>query len=82
MRNLRNVWWTFIAIVVVFLAAVFVDLPGTKTFLNLPVRVNQGIDIAGGARLLLCAPKTQTPAVATWIRRATSSTLAPPVATA
>ncbi|GAC1334613.1 MAG: protein translocase subunit SecD [Chloroflexota bacterium] len=61
MRNLRNVWWTFIAIVVVFLAAVFVDLPGTKTFLNLPVRVNQGIDIAGGARLLLCAPKNANP---------------------
>ncbi|MGI8826003.1 MAG: protein translocase subunit SecD [Chloroflexota bacterium] len=58
---MRRVWWTFIAIVVVFLAALFIDLPKTTDFFGLPVKVNKGIDIAGGIRLYMCAPANSHP---------------------
>ena len=52
---MRNIWWTFIAILVIFLAALYIDLPQTDSFLGLPAKINKGIDLAGGARVLLCA---------------------------
>jgi len=55
---MRHIWWTFIAIVLIFLAAVYIDLPNTTGFLGQPVRVSKGIDIAGGVRLLLKVPDT------------------------
>lgn len=58
---MRQIWWTLVAIVVVFLAALYIDLPGTPSFLGHTVSVNKGIDLAGGARLLLCAPNNTNP---------------------
>jgi preprotein translocase subunit SecD len=55
---MRNIWWTFVAIIVVVLAAVFIDLPGTNQVFGHSVTVNKGIDLAGGARVLLCANTT------------------------
>lgn len=52
---MRNIRWTLVAIVVVFLAAVFIDLPGTNSVFGRSIRVNEGIDLAGGARAYLCA---------------------------
>src|SRR5437588_10400388 len=52
---MRNVWWTFIGIIVVFVVAVYICLPSTQTFIGRSVQVSKGIDIAGGARLLMCA---------------------------
>ncbi len=56
---MRNLTWTVTAIVVVLLAAVYIDLPNTHSFFGRTVAVNKGIDLAGGARLLLCADKGQ-----------------------
>src|SRR5579872_248941 len=58
---MRNIWWTFIAILVVVLAALYIDLPGTHDFFGRPVTINQGIDLAGGARVLYCTPKGTNP---------------------
>jgi len=55
---MRHIWWTFIAIVLIFLAAIYIDLPNTTGFLGQPVRVSKGIDIAGGVRLLLKVPNS------------------------
>jgi len=53
----RSLWWTLIAAAAIFLVAIFLDLPGTNQFLGRGVQINQGIDLAGGARLLLCSDK-------------------------
>ena len=52
---MRHIGWTVVAIIVVCLAAAYVDLPQTTSFLGQPVQVKKGLDLAGGARLLLCA---------------------------
>ena len=56
---MRNITWTVAGIVIVLLAAIYIDLPKTTQFLGRSVAVNKGIDLAGGARLLLCADKGQ-----------------------
>src|ERR671933_2345974 len=56
---MRRIWWTFVSIVVVFLAALYVDLPKVTKVLGQPARINKGIDLAGGARLLMCPDKGQ-----------------------
>src|ERR1700694_4098552 len=56
---MRNITWTVAGIVIVLLAAIYIDLPKTTSFLGRPVAVSKGIDLAGGARLLLCADKGQ-----------------------
>src|SRR5947209_13030837 len=56
---MRNITWTVAGIVIVLLAAIYIDLPKTTHFLGRPVAVNKGIDLAGGARLLMCADKGQ-----------------------
>ncbi len=55
---MRHIGWIVVAIFIVFLAAVYVDLPGTNNFLGRTTTINKGIDIAGGARALLCASGT------------------------
>lgn len=62
---MRHIWWTFTAIAVIFLAALYVDLPGTSAFLGKNVAINKGIDLAGGVRLLLCAPTNSNPSSST-----------------
>jgi preprotein translocase subunit SecD len=57
---MRHIWWTFVAIVLVFLVAGFIDLPQTSNVMGHKVQINKGIDLAGGVRLLLCANKGQT----------------------
>lgn len=52
---MRHIGWTLVAIVIVFLAGLYIDLPGTSAVFGHTVRVNKGIDLAGGARVLLCA---------------------------
>ena len=52
---MRYIWWTLVAVAVVFLTAIYLDLPGTTDFFGKTVQINQGIDLAGGARVLLCA---------------------------
>jgi preprotein translocase subunit SecD len=51
---MRHLGWIVIAIFLVFLSALFIDLPGTDSFLGHTTKINKGIDIAGGARVLLC----------------------------
>jgi preprotein translocase subunit SecD len=58
---MRYMWWTFVGSVVIFLAALYIDLPRTSQFLGQSVEVKKGIDLAGGVRLLLCAPKNSHP---------------------
>ncbi|MGH2442635.1 MAG: protein translocase subunit SecD [Chloroflexota bacterium] len=58
---MRHIGWTVVAIVIVLLGAIFIDLPKTHSFFGHTVAVNKGIDVAGGARVLLCAPKNATP---------------------
>lgn len=58
---MRNIWWTFVGIVVVLLIALYIDLPGTHSFMGQNVAINKGIDLAGGVRLLLRADKGQNP---------------------
>src|SRR5438270_12790534 len=52
---MRHIWWTFIAIVVIFLFALYVDYPNTSNVFGQPAKINKGIDLAGGVRLLECA---------------------------
>lgn len=61
---MRHVGWTFAAIVIVFLCAVYVVLPSTTDVFGHTARINKGIDLAGGVRVLLRADKGQnvTPA--------------------
>ncbi|MGH2447811.1 MAG: protein translocase subunit SecD [Chloroflexota bacterium] len=54
---MHRIGWTIAAIIVIFLAAVYVDLPQTSSVAGHKVRVNEGIDLAGGARALLCTPQ-------------------------
>jgi preprotein translocase subunit SecD len=56
---MRNITWTVAGIVIVLMAAIYIDLPKTSQFFGHRVAVNKGIDLAGGARLLLCADKGQ-----------------------
>ncbi len=55
---MRHIGYTVVAIFIVFLCALFVDLPGTGNFLGHTVAVNKGIDIAGGARVLMCTKES------------------------
>src|SRR5579884_1874366 len=58
----RHLGWALVAIILVFLAAIYIDLPGTNSVFGHRVAVNEGIDLAGGARLLLKVPsKYPTP---------------------
>jgi preprotein translocase subunit SecD len=57
---MRNLGWTFLAVIIAFMCALFVDLPTTNTVLGHNVSIKKGLDLAGGARLLLCANKGQT----------------------
>lgn len=50
-----------IGIAVVLVTALYINLPGTTSFFGHPVGINRGIDLAGGARLLLCTPKNSHP---------------------
>ncbi|HEX8919332.1 MAG TPA: hypothetical protein VF898_12570, partial [Chloroflexota bacterium] len=45
---------TLVAIAVVVLCAIYIDLPGTTNFFGASVQVKKGLDLAGGARLLMC----------------------------
>jgi preprotein translocase subunit SecD len=56
---MRNITWTVAGIVIVLLAAIYIDLPKTSSFFGHTVAINKGIDLAGGARLLMCADKGQ-----------------------
>lgn len=56
---MRHLGWTVIAVVIIFLAALYVDLPGTSDVFGHAVAINKGIDLAGGARVLLCANSGQ-----------------------
>jgi preprotein translocase subunit SecD len=58
---MRHIGWTIVAIIIIVLAALYIDLPGTSDFFGKSVSVNKGIDLAGGARLLLCAPANSNP---------------------
>jgi preprotein translocase subunit SecD len=58
---MRHLGWTLLAVVVVFLAALFVDLPGTNNVFGHGVKINKGIDLAGGVRVLMCAPNKSHP---------------------
>lgn len=58
---MRHIGWIVVGIFLVFLAALYIDLPGTSSFAGHPVVVNKGIDIAGGARVLLCTPDKAPP---------------------
>jgi preprotein translocase subunit SecD len=53
---MRHIGWTLVGIIVVFLAAVYVDLPGTNDFLGRHVAINKGIDIAGGVSVVMIGP--------------------------
>src|SRR5947209_15583608 len=61
---MRHIQWTVIGIIVVVLAALYIDLPNTSDFFGKSVAIQKGIDLAGGARLLLCAPKNSNPSSA------------------
>jgi preprotein translocase subunit SecD len=65
MRNLRLIFFASVALT---LLAVYVDLPGTSDVFGHGVRINKGIDIAGGARLLLCAKGHPTDSAMTTAR--------------
>ncbi len=52
---MRHIGWTLVAVVLIFLAGLYVDLPSTANVFGHTVRVNEGIDLAGGARVLLKA---------------------------
>lgn len=56
---MRHVGWTFAAIVVVFLCALYVVLPSTNDVFGHKAQINKGIDLAGGVRVLLRADKGQ-----------------------
>jgi|SRR5579875_653638 len=53
---MRHLGWALVAIILVFLAALYIDLPGTTNVFGHNVTVNEGIDLQGGARLLLKVP--------------------------
>jgi protein-export membrane protein SecD len=56
---MRHVGWTVVAIIIVFLCALYVVLPSTSDVFGHTARINKGIDLAGGVRVLLCADKGQ-----------------------
>ncbi len=56
---MRHVGWTFAAIIVVFLCAVYVVLPSTTDVFGHTAQINKGIDLAGGVRVLLKADHGQ-----------------------
>lgn len=56
---MRHVGWTFAAIVIVFLCAVYVVLPSTTDVFGHNAQIYKGIDLAGGVRVLLRADKGQ-----------------------
>jgi len=58
---MRHIQRTVLAITVVVLGALYIDLPRTHDFFGHSLGINQGIDLAGGARLLLCTPKNSQP---------------------
>jgi preprotein translocase subunit SecD len=58
---MRYFGWTLLAIIIVFMCAVFVDLPNTTTVFGKNVAIKKGLDLAGGARVLFCANKGQHP---------------------
>jgi preprotein translocase subunit SecD len=53
---MRHIWWTVVGIVVVTLVAAWVDLPQTHSAFGQNVTIRKGLDLAGGARILECAP--------------------------
>jgi len=57
----RHIQRTVFIIITVVLVALYIDLPATTDFLGHPVGINKGLDLAGGARLLLCTPKNTRP---------------------
>ncbi len=60
---MRHIWWTFFGIAVLALVAIYTDLPGTHKLpvVNRAVSVQQGLDLKGGVRVLLCAAKGAHP---------------------
>lgn len=56
---MRHLGWTLVAVLIVFAAALYVDLPGTDAVFGHNVAINKGIDLAGGARVLMCANRGQ-----------------------
>jgi preprotein translocase subunit SecD len=57
---MRYLSWTVAGIVIVFLAAAYIVLPSTTEVFGHGVSINKGIDLAGGARVLLCAKGNPT----------------------
>jgi len=53
---MRHIWWTVVGIVVVTLVAAWIDLPQTHSAFGQNVTIKKGLDLAGGARILECAP--------------------------
>jgi preprotein translocase subunit SecD len=56
---MRHIGWTFAAIIIVFLCAVYVLLPSTTEVFGHQAQINKGIDLAGGVRVLLRADPGQ-----------------------
>jgi preprotein translocase subunit SecD len=56
---MRHVGWTFAAIVLVFLCALYVVLPSTTDVFGHTAQIYKGIDLAGGVRVLLKADPGQ-----------------------
>jgi preprotein translocase subunit SecD len=56
---MRHIGWTFAAIIVVFLCAVYVVLPSTTDVFGHTAQIYKGIDLAGGVRVLLKADPGQ-----------------------
>jgi preprotein translocase subunit SecD len=56
---MRQIWWFLTGIVLLFLVAVYIDLPSTNSIhfgpINRTVTFQKGLDLAGGVRALLCA---------------------------
>ncbi len=61
---MRRTGWIFFGIIILLLIAVYTDLPNSGGFhilgLDRNVTVQQGLDLKGGVRVLLCAKKSAT----------------------
>ncbi len=60
-RTGNAVGLTVVGIAVVLLSALYIDLPQTSEFFGRHVGINKGMDLGGGARILLCAANTAHP---------------------
>jgi preprotein translocase subunit SecD len=62
---MRQIWWVLTGIVLLFLVAVYIDLPSTSGIhfgpISRNVQFQKGLDLAGGVRVLLCTKGNKTP---------------------